>query len=464
MHVLIYAQGQTATLTANFTTPSGMAIDVPDATIQVIGPGGADVLSPTAMAKPAPTYTGFYFYDWAIPNSLPVDTYTVLITGTVQGIPNQSSTYLRVIAAGTPTPVSPSQRAIGMMDALDHYVGVVNAIPVYAQIARRNAGRDSFFFTWPRWNLGAQVRKNGEIISTGFTLDYDTGTATFTTPLHDTDKIEASYNWRYFSTGDKTQFLSDSMSQINIQAPGTSYTLDNVPDNYVGTLMLGATKNAMKKLIIDFSFQEPATIFGSPERAKDAIENFKSIKDNSEKEFAEEKKQVKRQRYVGLAAVSTPELTLPGGRCFAGALNYIHSKELGCISVFETYKAFSKGKALKVISDGPKGLLFSNIGCIWQSGIKRIFRLETTNGKVVEASAEHLFFSNGRYSPLATLKKRDELVSADGRADSVDKVTMTKHFDTMYDVEVPDTANLFTNDIKCHNSRWFRYLYSSSVS
>ena len=313
--VLTYAQGQTATLTVSFSTVSGMAIDVPDATIQVLGAGTSVILPPTAMSHPLPVgYTGYYYYDWAIPNSLPVDVYTVLITGTVQGIGNLQTTYLSVIAAGTPTPVSPSQRATGMMDALDHYIGYANRIPVYNEQSRRNAGMNRYFFAWPRWNLGAEIRKNGQIADSGFTLDYDTGVVAFTTPLHDTDKIMASYNWRFFSTGDMLQFLSDALSQINIQAPGTVYSLDNVPDNFVGTLMLGATKNAMKNLIMGLSFQEPATIFGSPERAKDAIENFKSLKDNSEKEFAEEKKQVKRQRYVGSAAVVAPELTLPGGR------------------------------------------------------------------------------------------------------------------------------------------------------
>ena len=34
---------------------------------------------------------------------------------------------------------------------------------------------------------------------------------------------------------------------------------------------------------------------------------------------------------------------------------------------------------------------------------------------------------------------------------------------TMYDLEVYETANLFANGIKCHNSRWFRYLFNAGT-
>jgi len=461
---LTYAQGQIATLTASFSTPSGMATDVPDATIEVIGRNAVVILPPAPMLQP-PGYTGFYYYDWAIPNSLPVDVYTALITGTVQGIPNISTTYISVIPAGIPTPVSPSQRATGMIDALNCYIGNANMIVVANEVPRRDATRGIYYFNWPRWNLGAQIRRNGEIVSDGFTLDYATGTVNFTVPQHDTDKIMGSYNWRYFPTGSMLQFLSDSMSQINIQAPGTSYSLDNVPDNYVGALLLGATKNAMRALVMGLTFQDVKTIFGGPDLAKEATSNFQAVWDKSEKEFAEEKKQVKRQRYAGAAAIVAPEMSLPGGRSLAP--NTISSyrtndgkqKEL---TIKEAFDLFSSGENMYVFSKGRDGNVFTPIARIWDSGEKIAYRLETETGIVIKTSGEHLFLVNGQYLPAAEMKPGDKLQKINGE-DMVAKITETAERIHMYDIEAPETGNFFANSILCHNSRWFRYLYSSNA-
>ena len=458
--VLTYAQGQTATLTAGFSTISGMAVDVPDATIKAIGQGGSVVLAPHPMIR---LYTGFYYYDWAIPNTLPVDVYTVIVTGTVMGVENLSPTYLNVIPAGSPTPVSPSQREIGMIDALNSYIGCANHIPVYNELARRNAGRNKYFFTWPRWNLGAnEIRRNGEIITAGFTLDYESATVTFVTPQHDTDKIMASYNWRFLTTNEMLRFLNDALSQINIQAPGTGYTLDTVPDNYVGVLMMGAVKNAMKHLIMCLSFQEPATIFGTMENAKAAIDNFKSLKENNEKEFAEEKKQVKRQRYVAISAVVTPEYTLPGGRSLAPNTisSYYVDGTASNMTIERAFDLFKYGKSMSVLARTKWGNVFTPIARIWDSGEKLAYRLETELGVIVVGSAEHLFLVNGKYLPLAEMRPGDRLQGIDG-ADEVSRIVETSGYMHMYDIEAPVTANFFANGILCHNSRWFRYLFSS---
>jgi hypothetical protein len=308
---LTYAQGQTATLTATFTNTVGMNVDVPDATFSVFGTGGTPIVTPSPMSK---LYTGFYFFDWAIPNSLPVNTYTALITGTVQGIPNAMTTYVTVVGAGTGTAVSATQREIGMIDALNSYIGSANRITVKNQVATRDETKRQFFFTWPRWNLGAQVRRNGNVISSGYTLDYSTGLITFEKAQHETDKVSASYNFKWFTDNEMLRFLNDALSQMNIEAPGTTFTLETVPDPYVGTLMQGAIKNAMMQIIISTMFQEPATVFGDMDRLKFAMDNAKTIKENAEKQFERDKKQVKRARYPATYAVVQPEYALPGGR------------------------------------------------------------------------------------------------------------------------------------------------------
>jgi hypothetical protein len=315
---ITFAQGQTATLTAQFvTSPAGMAVDVPDAMVEILD-GATSILPATAMVH---VMTGFYYYDYLIPNSLPVNTYTVRYTGTVSGTPTAATEYLKIVEAGTPTSATMTQKKIELLAALEKYICCAQRVPVYRELARRSSDKTKYSLTFPRWNLGNHmIMLNNEIIEPtagpipSFVIDSDTGLITFSSPLHDTDRISASYNFRWFTDTDLLGFMSDALSQINLEAPGTNFNLDTVPDNYVGVLMMGATKNALKALIFCLMFQEPSQVFGGPDGAKSAIETLKSLKENNEKEFERDKKQIKKATYPRIAVVSTPEYTLPGGR------------------------------------------------------------------------------------------------------------------------------------------------------
>jgi hypothetical protein len=326
--ILIYAQGQTATITANFvTSPQGMPVDVPDATIEVIGPGGIAVLPATPMIK---VLTGFYYYDYAIPLAMPLNTYTILITGTVMGTPTSMTNYIQIVQAGTYTPVTASQTTIGLVAALEKYIGVAQRIPVYREIGQKNSTGTMVRFTWPRWNLANHiVRLNGNQLDLGYTINLDNGTVTFSAPLHSTDVVDASYNFRFFTLLDEIGFLSDAVGQINIEPPQSiSFNLDNFPAQFDGVLMQGAAKNALKALLFNLAFQEPSTIFGGPDRVKDAISTFQSLKENFEKEFTEDKKTLKTKgSYPKISAIIQPEFTLPGGR--ARWFRYLFSTNVG---------------------------------------------------------------------------------------------------------------------------------------
>jgi hypothetical protein len=315
---LIFAQGQTATLTAQFvTSPAGLAVDVPDAMVEILD-GATPILPATPMVH---VLTGFYYYDYLVPNSLPVNTYTVRYTGTVVGTPTAATEYLKIVPAGTSTSVTLTQKKIELLAALDKYICCAQRIPVYHELARRSADRSKFSLTFPRWNLGNHiVMLNNELVEPtttpipSFVVDNSTGLITFAAPLHDTDRVHASYNFRWFTDADLLGFMSDALGQINLEAPGTNFTLDTVPDSYVGVLMLGASKNAMKALIFCLMFQEPSQVFGGPDGAKAAIDTLKSLKENNEKEFERDKKQIKKAVYPKIGMTVTPEYTLPGGR------------------------------------------------------------------------------------------------------------------------------------------------------
>lgn len=325
---LIYSQGQTATITAQFVTSTGQPVDAPDASIRIVGPGGIDILAPTDMIH---VFTGFYYYDYPIPNSLPVNTYTVVISGTVIGTPTSMSIFLKVLPAGTYTPASFSQHSIELVMALERYIGCAQHIPVYQELATRtNRDGDQVALNWPRWNLSNhKIRLNNELITEGFVLDFDTGVITFPAPLHPTDRVTATYNFRFFTQIDLLGFLSDAIGQINIEPPqNVMFSLDNFPDQFVGVLLQGAAKNAIKQMLFCLAFQEPQTIFGGPENAKAAIDTFKMLKENYEKEFTADKKTLKtKMSYPKISAIVQPEFTLPGGR--SRWFRYLFSSNVG---------------------------------------------------------------------------------------------------------------------------------------
>jgi len=310
----MYAQGQVATFWANFiTTPAGTPTVTPDASIQILGPMAAVILPPTPMLPAGPT--GLYYFDWTVPNSLAPNIYTVMISGTIQGMLSQMIEYVQVVPAGTPTGVSPSQTAVELVAALSTgYLDCAQHIAVYSEIPRRSADLMTYYLQWPRWNLSnPDVRLNNEQVVDGYTIDYDAGVLKFDTPRHRSDVVRVTYNFQWFSQTQLLRYLTDAISEINYYPPGSGYTLDTFPEALVGLVMMGAVKNAMKEMIFCLSFQDPSTVFGDPNRAKAAMDNFRYLKENNEKSFTAGIIALKK-RLPRMAIISTPEYTMPGGR------------------------------------------------------------------------------------------------------------------------------------------------------
>ena len=137
---LSFTAGQVATLTAQFVaSPSGQPVDVPDAMVTVVL-GTEVILAPTPMVQ---VMTGFYFFDWLIPNTLPTNTYTVRYTGTVLGVPNAATSFLKIFPANTPPGITQTPRQVELIAALETYLGCAQAIPVYQEVARRSRERDT---------------------------------------------------------------------------------------------------------------------------------------------------------------------------------------------------------------------------------------------------------------------------------------------------------------------------------
>ena len=130
----------------------------------------------------------------------------------------------------------------------------------------------------------------------------------------DTDKIDVTYNFRFFSQEDLVGFLNDALAVFNIEPSGTGFTLENIPDLFLGIILHGAAANAIRALMFCIQFQKEATIFGGQDRAKDVFSNLNTLKENHEKTFEDNKVKAKRSRWPKISANVSPEFTLPGGR------------------------------------------------------------------------------------------------------------------------------------------------------
>jgi hypothetical protein len=273
--------------------------------------GSEVILEPTPMVH---VMTGFYFFDWIIPNTLPTNTYTVRYTGTVLGVPNAATSLLKIFPANTPPGITQTPRQVELIAALETYLGCAQAIPVYQEVARRNRDRDTYQLTWPRWNLGNHTVFQNDEETLDSTIELETGTVRFAAPLHASDRIVATYNFRFFSQNELLRYLNDAINFINIEVPGTSHTIDDLPEVAVGTALMGAAAQALHKLLLCLNFQETQTIFGGREAAQQVKSDLHTLKENYQKSFWEYKKQFKRARWPNTISIVQPEYTLPGGR------------------------------------------------------------------------------------------------------------------------------------------------------
>jgi hypothetical protein len=220
-------------------------------------------------------------------------------------------------------------------------------------------------------------------------------------------------------------------------------------------------------------FQQPQKVFGGAEQADKVFGNLESLKKNYEEELKAVYVEKKNQPYVGLTrTIITPSISLPGGRCISLSTQVLMKigTSINWATLREIYKiGYFDRETVEVLSEDPTtgDLVFAPIKYIWESGVKKVYELLTKSGHSIASSDEHLFYANGRYQPLMSIKEGDEITIHEGTKKTrttVKKVKEYRHPEKMYDLDVFGTANLFANGIKCHNSRWMRMLFSSNGS
>ena len=278
------------------------------------------ILEDTPMLR-APE--GYYFLDWDVPEITEAGTYVITFSGDLKDQTYEKSQTITIIA----NPGVINQNILNsntenqLMIGLYYLIKESQEIDVefeQAKISSNGLVANLSFKNWNVFNPNITIYRNKEIITSGYTVDYDSGRVTFDSALSEFDTINADYNFSWFSGEELNSFLNVAIQEVNIFPPGTARTLGNAPESWYPAILYGSAKNVYRRLIHDLSYQKTKLVYGFNGRDgggySDAITNFKDLKENYEKDFEELKKWTKRGVWPPIGMTVTPTFTMPGGR------------------------------------------------------------------------------------------------------------------------------------------------------
>lgn len=463
-----YKPGSTAFIYLRITTIDGVPIDCSDVNITIRDNSGSTIIE-DSPDKPT---EGFYVYEWIIDEyQLPGD-YSVTWDYTIDNVMYYEAQEIVVAEDVDLTSKVYSPNAIAFREALSYYLQCAQCIPVYYEQAKPSHDNKTYRFTFPRWNqtTGVKIYRNNKIMNSGIEINYFKGEVVFDSTLTKYDMVHADYSFRWFSDEELSLFLENACNDFNTYPPFTRYKLTvnpYIPDIFLPAVIRKAAIDAIRKLMLCLQFQQPQQVFGGADGASKAFSNFETLKKNYEADWEKSATNKRLGPYPKTMVISTPEYTLPGGRCLLASTYGVFSIDGSSPMGLEMKDIYGIGKtphSISVLSTCKKtgNIVFAPVTKIWQSGYKKPYEIKTKLGYSLACSDEHLVFANGKYTPLMYLKQGDVVLVYDGGKiikDTIIKIKEYRRKEMMYDIEVKSTANLFTNGIKTHNSRWFRYLF-----
>ena len=311
-----FVVGTTSRSLFQFFDILGRAYDPSDFEVEILNPSGTVAETGTGLDK---IDVGNFTYTWAIPAAAAAGTYTFNLTYTVETEDGPSTSVFSeefvVLEAGQG---SLTLRQVSSRQFLELLVPEAMAVPVFDEPLRwidntRTIGE----LTFPRWNqiAGAKIFRGQNLIDSGYTIDYLRGRVEFDVPVSVYNEITATYNFRQFEYEELDALIEQGINEYNIWPPSTTETIVNIPDRWLITAIYAAAINVIRRLLFGLSYQQPVKVYGTMERAEKVFSQLETLKKN----FAEDKNKLLEQKklgpYAGLTkTISTPEMTLPGGR------------------------------------------------------------------------------------------------------------------------------------------------------
>lgn len=309
-----FEPGMVSTVFLKTTLFDGTAIDPSAVNVSIVN----DLDEEQAGGIPEKVVTGFYVFDWSIPSDQPSGTYTV--KWTYQDGSDSVEELQYIVVAGSSSHSGTSlydDRISGMRMALSVHLSCAQAVPVYKEQGIIESDNKTVSFNFPRWNQnqGTRIFVNEKPVRSGLIINYFKGQITFDSDLTEFDTVTADYNFRWFDDESLDRFMQNALSIVNSYPPVGRYNLYSVPDRFIPHIMYGATKDAIRHMLMCLQFQEPQEVFGGPDKAQTAFQQLETLKQNYEKDFRDLLEQKKKGPYTGLTkGIVVPEYTLPGGR------------------------------------------------------------------------------------------------------------------------------------------------------
>lgn len=312
-----FIQGLTSTLKLNLTDFEGNALEANNLSVSIRDANGTEVDSGT----PEKIVKGFYIYDWTIPSDQAIGQYSALWSYTIDGNELQTTQIFQVIEDSDNAEGNSlyGERISQMRAALEIHLRCAQNIPVYDEEGLIQLDERTVKFNFPRWNQkdGTRIYLNQKRVDNGVIIDYFRGEVIFDKPIKPKmDTVTATYNFRWFDDEDLDRFMSNALHIVNTYPPASNNTnLFTIEDRFIPHILYGATKDAIRQLLLCLQFQEPKEVFGGPDAAEKAFQQMETLKKNYEEDFRALLEQKKFGPYKGLTkTVVTPEYTLPGGR------------------------------------------------------------------------------------------------------------------------------------------------------
>ncbi len=292
-------------------------------TVEIVDQNGVDTIG-TATATPA--FYGTFYADWYVPIDLPpgryYDRWTFRFPSdtTDSQVVNYFEVHPKDAIINFTQSVVSNQYSPGMegliRDLGGYFVYEIQHIPVYAEQAMRTADRSRFNFAYGNWNPDPRptMRVNGRLVDDGWYADY-CGNVFFEKPRDSQDVVYGSYYFSYFSKDDLAGFIKMGLNAMNAIPPASqTFTfVDNMPAAWKHGVLVYASMQALRRLLLGLTTQEISIIFGDKDAAAAARQTFQTLYEEYAAIWNNMSKDIKKV-LPNISQISIPEYTLPGGK------------------------------------------------------------------------------------------------------------------------------------------------------
>ena len=321
----VFTAGYAVSLTLSVSDPSGNATNAANVSVIIRDSNGTQVDFTDSQGatltgdelNPEQVTTGFYLYQWFIPDDVTPGTYTVVWSYDLDDVTYTEMDEVIVSSDGVSTDVYNDRMRV-MRKSLRHLLCCATKVPIYGEQAKPSSDCRTFYFTRHNWNQApsqTRIYRNGHtIINSGVTVDYTNGKITLDDTLSQAEWISADYQFDWFTDDQLTDYIIGAIQMYNHTTPFSQYSYVNLPDDAVRGVLYKAAADAIRELIMCLMFPEPEQLFGGPDRANNIRSQLETLKKNYEEDWKYVFDQKKRGPYPKIHIMTVPSYVLPGGR------------------------------------------------------------------------------------------------------------------------------------------------------